>query len=309
MRIVFMGTPDIAATCLTKLCESNMIPVGVYTKPDMPKNRGMKMAMSDVKLVALNKGIPVFQPTSFSEDSVVDELQKLNPDVIAVVAYGKILPQRVLDIPRFGCINIHASVLPALRGAGPVQWAILNGYKETGVTGMFMDAGMDTGDIIEIRRTLIEPEENAQHLLDRLSVIGAELLVDIMSHLLNGETLARTPQDNTKATKAPMLTKNLSPIDWNNSMDKIFDQIRGLNPWPIATTQIDGKKFKVFQARKTERYSDKMPGCILGVTKTGLECVCGDKHVIEITCLQAEGGKRMSAPEYFRGHPLKEIEK
>ena len=153
MRIVFMGTPDIAATCLERLCAAGFAPVGVYTKPDMPKNRGMKLSMSEVKEAALAHGLPVFQPTTFKDDAVVEELRALAPDVIAVVAYGKILPQRVLDIPPLGCINIHASILPELRGAGPVQWAILNGLPETGVTGMYMDAGMDTGDIIEIRRT------------------------------------------------------------------------------------------------------------------------------------------------------------
>lgn len=305
MRIVFMGTPDIAAACLTALCDAGMAPVGVYTKPDMPKNRGMKLAMSEVKEVALAHDLPVFQPTTFKDDAVVEELRALAPDVIAVVAYGKILPQRVLDIPRLGCINIHASILPELRGAGPVQWAILNSMRETGVTGMYMDAGMDTGDIIEIRRTPIDPDENAQQLLDRLAAMGAELLVELMKRLSEGETLPRTPQDHEKATKAPMLTKALCPIDWAKPMDAIYDQIRGLDPWPVATCEIEGKRFKVYRARKTEKTSDRPCGTVLGVTKTGTELVCGDGKVLEITVLQAEGGKRMAAPDYFRGHPLK----
>ena len=174
MRVVFMGTPDISATCLRRLVEEKFEVVGVYTKPDMPKNRGMKLVMSETKTYALSQDLPVYQPATFRDDAVVEELRALRPDVIAVVAYGKILPQRVLDTPRLGCINIHASVLPELRGSGPVQWAILNGMEETGVTAMYMAAEMDAGDIIEIRKTPIDPFENAQSLLDRLAGIGAE---------------------------------------------------------------------------------------------------------------------------------------
>ena len=307
MRIVFMGTPDIAAVCLNRLCAAGLLPVGVYTKPDMPKNRGMKLAVSEVKEAALAHGLPVFQPVTFRDDSVVEELRALAPDVIAVVAYGKILPQRVLDIPKLGCINIHASILPQLRGAGPVQWAILNGLEETGVTGMYMDAGMDTGDIIEIRRTPIDPDENAQSLLDRLADLGGDLLVELMQRLERGEQLPRTPQDHDEATMAPMLSKDLCPIDWTRPMDAIYDQIRGLDPWPVATTELDGKRFKIYAARKTDERTGKDPGSILGLTRTGLLLACGDGAVLEITRLQAEGGKRMSAPDYFRGHPLPEV--
>ena len=304
MRIVFMGTPDIAAACLRRLCEAGFLPVGVYTKPDMPKNRGMKLAISEVKAVALEYGLPVLQPATFKDDAVVEELRALAPDVIAVVAYGKILPQRVLDIPKLGCINIHASILPRLRGAGPVQWAILNGCSETGVTGMYMDAGMDTGDIIEIRRTPIDPDENAQQLLDRLADMGGALLVDLMQRLDRGETLPRTPQDHSAATMAPMLSKALCPIDWTRSSDEIYNQIRGLDPWPVATATLGGRRFKIYRAKKTEETTDSAPGTPLGVTKTGLRMACGEGEVLEITVLQAEGGKRMAAPDYFRGHPL-----
>ena len=290
MRIVFMGTPDIAATCLERLCAAGFAPVGVYTKPDMPKNRGMKLSMSEVKEAALAHGLPVFQPTTFKDDAVVEELRALAPDVSAVVAYGKILPQRVLDIPPLGCINIHASILPELRGAGPVQWAILNGLSETGVTGMYMDAGMDTGDIIEIHRTPIDPDENAQSLLDRLAEIGGDLLVELMQRLERGE----------------MLSKALCPIDWTRPMAAIYDQIRGLDPWPVATAELGGKRFKIYTARRTDAHTGKAPGTILGLTKTGLQIACGDGNVLEITRLQAEGGKRMAAPDYFRGHPLPE---
>ncbi len=306
MRIVFMGTPDISATCLRALIAANAEIVGVYTKPDMPKNRGMKLAMSETKQVALDNGLPVFQPASFREDAVYEELKALRPDVIAVVAYGKILPQRVLEIPPLGCSYIHACILPELRGAGPVQWAILRGFAKTGVTAMYMDAGMDTGDIIEIRETPIAPEENAQQLLDRLAQMGGTLLVALLSRLSRGEALPRTPQDSSKATMAPMLTKEICPIDWQRSANEIYNQIRGLDPWPVATTLFDGKRFKIYRAAVANETTDALPGTVLGLRKTGLALACAGGAVLEITQLQAEGGKRMAACDYFRGHPIPE---
>lgn len=303
MRVVFMGTPDIAATCLRRLIAEHFEIVGVYTKPDKPKNRGMKLEMSDVKKVALEAGLPVFQPTTFKDDAVVEELRALRPDVLAVVAYGKILPQRVLDLARLACVNIHASVLPALRGSGPVQWAILNGMNETGVTAMFMSAEMDAGDIIEIRKTPIEPYENAQSLLDRLAVIGSELLCDTLRSIEAG-TAVRTPQEHEKATFAPMLTKELCPIDWTGTSRQIIDHVRGLDPWPVATTELCGTRFKIYEVRSAEKKTDEAPGTILGLTKKGLEIAVGGGEVLTITVLQADGGKRMAAPDYFRGHPL-----
>ena len=303
MRIVFMGTPDIAATCLSRLIDEKFDLVGVYTKPDKPKNRGMKLEMSDVKKVALEAGLPVFQPTTFKNDAVVEELRALRPDVIAVVAYGKILPQRVLDIARLGCVNIHASVLPELRGSGPVQWAILNGMDETGVTAMFMSAEMDAGDIIEIRKTPIEPFENAQSLLDRLAKIGSELLCDTLRAIEAG-TAKGTPQEHEKATFAPMLTKELCPIDWTKSSREIIDHVRGLNPWPVATTELYGTRFKIYAVRPAGKTTEKAPGTILALTKQGLEIAVGGGDVLTVTVLQADGGKRMAAPDYFRGHPI-----
>ena len=302
MRVVFMGTPDIAETCLKKITERGFDVVGVYTKPDTPKNRGMKLTQSPVKEYALSRGIPVYQPLTFKDDEVVEELRALKPDVIAVVAYGKI--QRVLDIPPLGAINIHASVLPRLRGSGPVQWAILNGFQETGVTAMYMAAGMDTGDMIEIRRTPIDPEENAQSLLDRLAVIGAGLLGDILEALEQGKALPRQPQDNAKATMAPMLTKEMRPIQWEKTPWEISCQVRGLDPWPVATAEIRGKRFKIYKVRDTGKTTGKAPGTLLGLTKTGLEVACGAGNVLELRELQAEGGKRMAAADYFRGHPI-----
>ncbi len=303
MRVVFMGTPDIAATCLKRLLASQHEVIAVYTKPDMPKNRGMKMEMSEVKKVALAENLPVYQPTSFRDDETCRELEALRPDIIAVVAYGKILPQRVLDIPGHGCVNIHASVLPELRGSGPVQWAILNGMDETGVTAMYMAAEMDAGDIIEIRKTPIDPFENAQSLLDRLAVIGGDLLCDTLDAVENG-TVRRVPQEHEKATYAPMLTKALCPIDWSKSQRQIIDHVRGLDPWPVATTELGGKRFKIYAVRPTEKKTDRPDGTPLAVTKQGLEIACGGGEVLLITLLQADGGKRMAAPDYFRGHPI-----
>lgn len=302
MRVVFMGTPDISATCLRRLVEEKYDVIGVYTKPDMPKNRGMKLVMSETKTYAISQGLPVYQPASFRDDAVVEELRSLAPDVIAVVAYGKILPQRVLDIPKYGCINIHASILPKLRGSGPVQWAILSGEKETGVTAMYMAAEMDAGDIIEIRKTPIEPYENAQSLLDRLAGIGAELLCDTLRAVQAG-TVTRTPQNASEATFAPMLTKALCPIDWTMTMRRITDQVRGLDPWPVATAELGGTRFKIYSVRPTEKKTELAPGTPVALTKHGLEIACGD-GVLEILELQADGGKRMRAPDYFRGHPI-----
>ncbi len=303
MRVVFMGTPDIAATCLEGLLEAGISVAAVYTKPDTPQNRGMKLTQSPVKQVAVKAGIPVYQPTTFKDDAVVQELRDLGPDVIVAVAYGKILPQRVLDIPAKGCINIHASVLPQLRGSGPVQWAILRGFEETGVTAMYMAAEMDAGDMIEVRKTPIDPEENAQSLLDRLAHMGAELLVDTLRRVEAG-AVAATPQNHGEATYAPMLDKSMCPIDWEKTPAQIKNHIRGLDPWPVATMTLEGKRFRVYTAAILDKTTEEAPGTPLGVTKTGLEMACGGGGVLEIRTLQADGGKRMSAPDYFRGHPL-----
>lgn len=304
MRVVFMGTPDIAATCLERILQAGIHVVGVYTKPDTPQNRGMKLTQSAVKQVAVRAGLPVYQPVHFKDHDTVAELRALEPDVIAVVAYGKILPQQVLDIPPRGCINIHASALPQLRGSGPVQWAILRGFQETGVTAMFMAAQMDAGDMIEIRRTPIDPEENAQSLLDRLADIGGDLLKDTLLRLEQGP-VAATPQNEQEATYAPMLTRDLCPIDWEKPPLEIKNQVRGLDPWPVATMTLEGKRFRVYKVAIAQKTTQKAPGTVLGITKTGLEMACGGGGVLEVRILQADGGKRMAAPDYFRGHPLK----
>ena len=263
----------------------------------------MKLAQSPVKEYALSVGLPVVQPQSFRDDAVVEELRALAPDLIVVVAYGKILPQRVLDIPKLGCINMHASILPQLRGAGPVQWSILNHCDETGISAMYLTAGMDEGDVIEIRKTPIEPMETSEELMARLADIAAELACDTVRAIENG-TAQRTPQDNAKATYAPMLTKELSPIDWTQCERYVIDQVRGLIPWPVATAELGGKRFKIFRVEPTGKTTEKAPGTLVALDKRGLEIACGGGAVVRIAELQAEGGKRMRAADYFRGHPI-----
>ena len=302
MRVVFMGTPDIAATCLQQILNAGMDVVGVYTQPDRPKNRGMKLAFSPVKEVALAHSIPVYQPENFREEESVQQLRDLQPDVVAVVAYGRILPQKVLDIPPMGCINIHASLLPKYRGSAPYQWAVLNGEKETGVTAMYLCREMDAGDMIDTSATPIGENETAGELLDRLAVIGAQLLEKTLFRMEKGE-VERTPQDSTKATYAPMLDKSMCPIDWTKTAQQVHDQVRGLHPWPVATTHIQGNFYKIHATVIVPGKEGAEPGTILGLTKTGLQIACGE-GAVEIRSLQAEGGKRMAAPDYFRGHPL-----
>ena len=300
MRIVFMGTPEIAATCLKKLLDDGFDVAAVYTQPDRPKNRGMKLAFSPVKEVALAAGLPVYQPENFREAETVEQLRALQPDVVAVVAYGRILPQSVLDIPPKGCINIHASVLPEYRGSAPYQWAVLDGKTETGVTAMYLCREMDAGDIIEISKTPIAPNETAGELLDRLAELGAALLSKTMGRMAQGD-VERIPQDAAKATYAPMLDKTMCPIDWSKTAQQVHNQVRGLHPWPVATAELAGTKFKIHATVITE--GSGTPGQILELTKTGLKVACGE-GAVEIRSLQAEGGKRMNAPDYFRGHPL-----
>ena len=302
MRVVFMGTPDIAATCLKKIIEDGMDVVAVYTQPDRPKGRGMKMVFSAVKEVAISHNLPVFQPEHFREEETVEQLRALQPDVLAVVAYGRILPQRVLDIPKLGCINIHASLLPQYRGSAPYQWAVLDGLAETGVSAQYMAAKMDAGDVIGVAKTPIGENETAGQLLDRLAVLGADLLRDTLRQVENGTAVA-TKQDESAVTYAPMLDKSMCPIDFTKSARQIHNQIRGLHPWPVATMELKSQRFKVHETRVLDR-SGK-PGEILELNKQGLVIACGE-GAIEIRQLQAEGGKRMAAPDYFRGHPLED---
>lgn len=302
MRVVFMGTPDIAATCLKKILFDGFDVVGVYTQPDRPKNRGMKLAFSPVKEVALAHNLPVYQPEHFRDPQTVQQLRNLHPDVVAVVAYGRILPQSVLDLVPGGFINIHASVLPQYRGSAPYQWAVLDGLEETGVSAQFMVHAMDAGDVVGVAKTPIGPDETAGELLDRLAVLGAELLSETLTKFGQG-ALKPVAQDENKVSFAPMLDKTMCPIDWNKTARQVHNHVRGLHPWPVATAELGGTKFKIHQTVVLENTPAAAPGTILGLTKTGLQVACGD-GAVEIRVLQAEGGKRMAAPDYFRGHPL-----
>lgn len=301
MRVVFMGTPDIASVCLNRILEDGFQVVGVYTQPDRPKGRGMKMVFSPVKELALKHEIPVFQPENFREDETVEQLKALQPDVIAVVAYGRILPQRVLDIPTCGCINIHASILPKYRGSAPYQWAVLDGLTETGVTAQHMVWEMDAGDVIDVAKTPIGPNETAGEVLERLAVLGADLLSKVLNRAKCGDKCCGKPQCPEDVSFAPMLDKSMCPIDWTKTAQQVHNHVRGLHPWPVATAELAGTKFKIHSTVIVDGQGE--PGTILGLTKTGLQVACGE-GAVEIRSLQAEGGKRMSAPDYFRGHPL-----
>lgn len=303
MRIVYMGTPEIAKTCLRRLYEDGHEIVAVYTKIDTPKNRGMKLTPSPVKEYAVAKGLTVIQPVSFKEEAVVEELRAFAPDLICAVAYGKILPQCVLDIPKYGCVNIHASLLPKLRGAGPIQWSILNGDRETGVTAMYMSAGMDEGDMIDTMVIPIEDTDTTATLTDKLAELGAELLSKTVVSIESG-TAIRTPQNHAEATYAAMLRKDMAPIDWSWQPEKISCHVRGMIPWPVATMELHEKPCKVFAVKILDKTTDKADGAPVAVTKKGLEMACGGGKVILVEEVQAQGGKRMRCADYLRGHPI-----
>lgn len=302
MKIVFMGTPEFAAVSLKRLYSDGYDICAVYTQPDKQRSRGMKLGASPVKELALLHQTPVFQPITIRDGIAAQQLQELNPDLIAVVAYGKILPPEILSLPKQGCINIHGSILPKYRGSAPVQWAVLNGEKITGVTSMFMAPEMDAGDIIMTKTTQIGEVETAGQLYDRLSILGAELLSETISAIISGN-VHRTKQVDADATYAPPLTKELSPIDWTKSVRQILSHIRGLNPWPVATADINGITFKIYTAIGTEHCSGLAPGSIVQAGQDGIELSCADGTVV-IKELQVPGGRKMAAADYLRGHPL-----
>ncbi len=302
MRILFMGTPDFAAVSLEKLYEGGYDVCGVFTQPDRPKNRGMKLVESPVKTVAKAHGTAVYQPAKLRDGTALEIIREIKPDLIAVVAYGRILPKDILDYPKYGCINIHGSILPKYRGAAPIQWAVINGEKETGVTAMYLAEEMDSGDIIAVRKTEIGPNETAGELFDRLAVMGGELLCQTVDSIADG-TAKRTPQNNAEATYAPPLTKDMCPIDWEMKGVDIVNKIRGMIPSPVATADLNGKVFKIFKAETAEYNGEKHAGEIVSADKNGIKVVCGDGAVV-ITELQAAGGKRMRAADYLRGHTL-----
>lgn len=296
MRIVFMGTPDFAVPCLQALIDDNNDVCAVFTQPDKPKGRKYILTPPPVKELALKHHLPVYQPITLKDGSALKILQDLNPELILVVAYGKILPKEIIELPQYGCINIHASLLPKYRGASPIQQAILHGEKTTGVTAMYMDIGLDTGDMLLKTEVDIDENETADELHDRLSTEGAKLIVEVVHAAAEG-TLVRTPQNDAMSTYAPLLTREMSAIDFTKSAVEIHNQVRGLNSWPSAVTTLEGKKLKIHRTRLAK--GEGQPGTILSLNPFVVACGSG---AIEITELQPEGKKKMTAQDYLRGH-------
>lgn len=304
MRVVFMGTPEFAAPSLTALCDHGYDVVGVFTQPDRPKGRGGKLAQSPVKELAVARGIPVFQPQRIRRDGV-DDLRALAPDVVVTAAFGQILSQEVLDIPPLGTVNVHASLLPRHRGASPVHWAILQGDAETGVTTMLSDAGIDTGDMLLSVRTPILPEDTAATLLERLSGLGAELMLETLRRLQAGDC-PRAAQDEARSTYDPMLSKEMGELRLDEPVDALLRRVRAMNPWPCAFLPLSGGALKVWRAAASALPPQgAAPGTVLAAdAQRGLVLACGD-GAMEIAELQAPGSKRMPARAYLLGHPIR----
>ena len=299
MRVLFMGTPDFAVPCLDALLNAGHEICGVFTQPDKPKGRGYALTPPPVKELALKHGLEVFQPKTLKSEEVAEQISILRPEVITVVAYGKILPKAVLDIPPMGCINVHGSLLPKYRGAAPIQWAVINGEKTSGVTTMYMEEGLDTGDMLLKKETEIGPDETSGELFERLAQMGAGLLVETLDGLKSG-TLVREKQNEAVSSYAPMLTKELCRIDWKKSACAVHNQVRGLSPWPVAVTLYQNKLLKIHQTRLAPEISGK-PGEIKD--SDGFYICCGD-GAVELLIVQYEGGKRMPGKDFLRGHPV-----
>lgn len=302
MKIVYMGTPDFAVLPLKSLIDKGYDVAGVFTQPDKPVGRKAILTPPPVKRLALENNIPVFQPNSLKNGEGVKILEELKPDVVIVVAYGKILPKDFLDYPKYGCINIHGSLLPKYRGAAPIQRCVLDGEKYAGVTSMQMDVGLDTGDMLLKTVTEIGENETAGELFDRLAVIGADLLIETLVALGKGE-LKPEKQNEAESTYAAMLDKTMSPVDWSKTALEVHNHIRGLDPWPVAQTVLEGKNLKLFGSELVKNEGSGLPGSVK-ITKKGLLVYCGDGNPVFIKEVQYEGKKRMSASDFFRGHPV-----
>lgn len=306
MRIVFMGTPDFALRSLEKILDEGFDVVGVFSQPDKPKGRSMELQPTPVKQCALARGIPVFQPEKMRDGTALGILRELKPDLLVVVAYGRILPDELLAVPPLGAVNVHGSLLPSYRGSAPVQWAVLNGDRETGVSTMYLASEMDTGDVIYTAVTEIGEYETSGELYDRLAAMGAELLVKTLRDIDLG-IAPRTPQDHSKATYVTKLDKSLSPICWDRTPRQVLKWIYGLQPWPVATMDLEGQTVRVLGAEYTGNHTDKAPGEIVSAGKNGIEIACADGETLMVTRLQAAGKRAMSAADYLRGHPLRGI--
>jgi len=304
MRILFMGTPDFAAVSLQRLIEDGHEVCGVFTQPDKPRNRN-KVTFSPVKELALSHGLPVYQPATLRDGGAMETVRELAPELIVVVAYGRILPEDILAFPKYGSINVHASLLPKYRGAAPINRAILEGETETGVSIMYLAKELDAGDVLRVAKTPIGPDETAPELWDRLAVLGAEALSGTIPTLADGTAVA-VPQDEGGVTYAAMLSREMSPVDWTKSAHAVHCQIRALQPWPCAATDvISGEEMKLHRSQETGEGSSARPGTIVRAGKDGIDIACGDGRVLRLLEVQAKGGKRMTAGAYLLGHPIK----
>ena len=298
MNIIYMGTPDFAVPALRRLYESRHTVSAVFTQPDKPQGRKMVLTPPDVKVCAEELGIPVYQPASFKSEEPLEIIRKYNPDVIVVAAYGKLLPKAVLESAKHGCINIHGSLLPKYRGAAPIQQAVLNGDKVTGVTAMQMAEGLDTGDILTAIETEIGENETSGELFDRLSILGGDLIITTLDMLENGE-IKPIKQDESKATHTSKIDKSLCPIDFTRSADEVHNKVRGLNPWPVATAELCGKRLKIYSTKICEK-SGRV-GTIISTKPLIVACGSGSVEIIE---LQPEGKKRMTSAAFLAGHKI-----
>lgn len=301
MDIVFMGTPEFAVPCLERLIEDGHNVKGVFTQPDKPKGRGHKMQFPPVKECAVNAGLTVYQPLKMRDGEALSIIQELKPELIIVVAYGKILPKEILGFPKYGCINMHASVLPSYRGAAPIQWCVLNGEKISGVTAMQMDVGLDTGDMLLTKTVEIGENDTAGDLHDRLSVLGAEVMAETIDLILS-DSLKPVKQNDAESNYAPMLSKELCPIDWNETSDKVHNRVRGLSPWPVATTSLNDKTVKIHKTIVSGNRNGQ-PGEVAESDKKLIIC-CGDSTAVEVITLQLDGKKAMNAADFLRGNPI-----
>ncbi len=295
-----MGTPDFAVKSLKNIINAEHDICGVFTMPDRPKGRGYKLTFTPVKEEALKYNLNVYQPEKIKTEETFELIRKLNPEIIIVVAYGKILPKQIIDYPKYGCINVHGSLLPKYRGAAPIQWAVINGEKTTGITTMCMDIGLDTGDILLKSEVDILENETSGELYDRLSVIGAELVVETIEKIKHNK-IKRIKQNNKEATYCTMLDKSMALIDWNKSALDINNLVRGLNPWPICTTTLNGVNFKIHKTKISER-GGNFPGEIISLNPF-LVC-CGNKESVEILEVQYTGKRKMKSEDFLRGYKL-----
>lgn len=306
MRVVFMGTPDFAVGTLQALLASRHEVAAVVTQPDKPKGRGKAMQFTPVKEVAVEANIPVLQPKKVREPEVMEEIRKFQPDVIVVVAFGQIIPKAILDMPKYGCVNVHASLLPKYRGAAPIQWAVIDGEEKSGVTTMQMDEGLDTGDMLLTEEVTLDPEETGGSLFNKLSAVGAQLLLKTLDELEAGNIVPRPQPEESTTAYAAMLNKKMGEIDWNQSAVKIERLVRGLNPWPSAYTHLSGKTLKIWKASvQAQRGPHGEAGRIVLMDKKHFGIQTGD-GILEIQELQLEGKKRMTADAFLRGYQLED---